>query len=95
MKYRKKPVIIEAVQYTGPAYLRINDEIGAYPQGVQWGMKAADSQLLFPYVTTIHGQETWIEPGDWIIPERDGVHFYPCKPEVFAASYEPVEEEQK
>ena len=43
------------------------------------------------YVVTIHGQETRIVDGDWIIPEPDGEHFYPCKPEVFETTYEAVE----
>jgi hypothetical protein len=29
-------------------------------------------------------------PGDWIITELDGGHYYPCHPDVFAATYEPV-----
>ena len=31
-----------------------------------------------------------VHAGDWIITEPDGVRHYPCKPEVFAAKYEPV-----
>jgi hypothetical protein len=40
------------------------------------------------YVTTIHGHATPIADGDWIVPEPDGEHFYPIKPEVFEANYE-------
>jgi hypothetical protein len=36
---------------------------------------------------TIHGQETSVDPGDWIITEPDGIHHYPCKPDVFAKRY--------
>lgn len=42
------------------------------------------------YVVTIHGQRTNIEIGDWIIEEPDGVHHYPCKPDIFEKSYEPA-----
>lgn len=31
-----------------------------------------------------------VEPGDWIIAEADGSGYYPCKPNVFAATYDPV-----
>lgn len=31
-----------------------------------------------------------LSDGDWIIPESDGEHFYPCKPDVFAVTYEPA-----
>lgn len=76
-KFRKKPIEIEAVQYTG---------IGVDPVGV---FRTASSA---PYVITIHNQLVYILPDDWIVPEPDGKHYYPIKPEIFAASYEPVEE---
>lgn len=30
-----------------------------------------------------------VDPGDWIIAEPDGEHYYPCKPEIFRQNYEP------
>lgn len=43
------------------------------------------------YIETMHaGQRVFLEKGDWILPEPDGVHFYPCKPDIFAASYEAI-----
>ena len=42
-----------------------------------------------PYVITIHGQEAYLDPGDWVITEPDGLHHYPCKPDIFAATYDP------
>ena len=45
-----------------------------------------------PHVHTIHqGQIVILERGDWILPEPDGVHFYPVKPDIFTATYEPYE----
>lgn len=86
MKFRKKPVIIEAEQYRD--HMRVS---GNLPKGVYivpW-RELGD----MPTVHTIHdGQSVIIEDGDWIIPEPDGVHFYPCKPDIFAATYEPVNE---
>lgn len=46
--------------------------------------------LPYAYVITIHGDKATLAPGDWIIPESDGVHFYPCKPDIFDATYEAV-----
>lgn len=45
-----------------------------------------------PHVHTIHeGQIVNLEHGDWIMPEPDGVHYYPIKPNIFAATYELVD----
>lgn len=77
-KYRKKPVVIDAVQFDGiPAH---------DPPGV-WRRPEDDS----PYVVTIHDQRCYVVAGDWIIPEPDGVHYYPCKPDIFAKTYDAVE----
>lgn len=82
MKYRKKPVIIEAEQY------RTGDQ---FPRGV-CNDACLDGNWRSPHVHTIHGnQSVLLEDGDWVIPEPDGVHFYPCKPDIFEATYEPVE----
>jgi len=80
-QYRKKPIVIEAVQWWPGANIPGVREIAAVdgeygPQGQFW---------------TIHGQSTHINPGDWIIQEADGVHWYPCKPDIFAATYEPAD----
>ena len=87
--YRKRPVIVEAEQFTeshipflcfGP-YVRFRD--GKY------------------YVITAHNQKVWLKFGDWVVPESgrgtetDGPEWrsYPIKPDIFTATYEPVEEE--
>ena len=76
-KFRKKPVVIEAVQFDGTS---ANDPCGVFRR----------DEDASPYVVTIHGQPCYIKSGDWIIPEPDGVHYYPCKPDIFEATYEPV-----
>ena len=84
-KYRKKPVVIEAEQffYDGP---RIN--------GVFYPSVSEDGKTYIgdAYVVTVHEQRCYIQNGDWILPEPDGIHFYPCKPDIFSNTYEPVEE---
>jgi hypothetical protein len=74
-KFRKRPVVIEAEQFDG-----VND-----PRGV-WRRE----EDLSPYVVTIHLQRCYVEKGDWIVPEPDGVHFYPVKPDIFEKTYERV-----
>jgi len=45
-----------------------------------------------PHVHTIHdGQFCLVEDGDWIVPEPDGVHFYPIKPEIMTKNYQVIE----
>lgn len=80
-QFRKKPVVIEAEQYQGR-----NDIAGVCRR-----MDCAAQGISKPHVHTIHNnQAVLIEKGDWIIPEPDGLHFYPCKPDIFEATYESV-----
>ena len=44
------------------------------------------------FVVTIHEQICYVEKGDYIIPEPDGIHFYPCKPDIFEKKYERIQE---
>lgn len=81
-KYRKKPVVIEAVQYT---------EYGKLVKGMCNSKSCYVSGNTEPHVHTIHeGQLVNLDVGDWIIAEPDGKHYYPCKPDVFEAIYEEV-----
>lgn len=79
-KYRKKPIVIEAEQFNPPEHI---------PKGVI-NVYSNDGKHFVGEVTTIHGQKTFVVSGDWIIPEPDGIHYYPCKPDIFETTYEPV-----
>lgn len=83
MKYRKKPVVIEAVQYTGNNALEVIRFMGG-PSG---NLELHDTDL--PAIHTLEGDMT-ASVGDWIIKGVKG-EFYPCKPDIFAATYEAVE----
>jgi hypothetical protein len=81
-KYRKKPVVIEAVQWSGSNWHSI--------------LEFATGDNVFTTgstlnVVTLEGPLT-ASPGDWIIKGVQG-EFYPCKPDIFEATYELVEEE--
>lgn len=83
-KFRKKPIVIEAEQYAP------NMEV--LPKGVTEESTGSDlTGHISAYVITIHLQKCYIQPGDWIIPEPDGIHYYPVKPDIFAATYEAVD----
>lgn len=83
-KYRKKPIVIEATQF-------FYDREGV--PGVFYPSKSEDGKTYIgdAFVVTIHDQRVYLENGDWIIMEPDGEHYYPCKPDIFANTYEAVE----
>jgi hypothetical protein len=80
-KFRKKPVVIEAVQFTGEN----KKEIVLFT-GDLLGVESDDCDLM---IITLEGSLR-ASPGDWIIKGIAG-EFYPCKPDIFAATYEPAE----
>lgn len=83
-KYRKKPVIIEAEQYV---------EYGKLVKGMCNSQSCFTDENNQPHVHTIHNnQMVLLAVGDWIIPEPDGEHFYPCKPDIFEATYDAVKQ---
>lgn len=108
MKYRKKPVVIEAMRFDGSNA----DEIVKWAQG-DWALPVpfmpdgskriwikqkvfpdADANagpvqcLWFLVIPTLEGDHE-AAPGDWIIRGIKG-ELYPIKPDIFAATYEPV-----
>ena len=77
-KYRKRPVVIEAVQWNGRNEIDIARFVG--------GNLEMGNESLF--IQTLEGKME-ASVGDFIIK---GVHgeFYPCKPDIFVKTYEPV-----
>ncbi len=83
MKFRKKPVVIEAVQYRGDeksynALIRM----GCVPQ-----QHAADGDSI--RIVTLEGEHI-CSLNDWVIKGVKG-EFYPCKPDIFEMTYEAVD----
>lgn len=76
MRFRKKPVVVEAVQWTG--FNR--DEIREFCN------PGFDHDLTL-YIDTLEGTHR-ARPDDWIIKGVKG-EFYPCKPDIFEATHEP------
>jgi hypothetical protein len=84
MKYRKKPVVIEATQWF---------KMGDHPAVELYGESVIDQMPQYAdygWVKTLEGGHI-VTPGDWIITGIKGEH-YPCKPDIFEATYERVEE---
>jgi hypothetical protein len=88
-KYRKKPVVIEAIQATGTP--ESNREIIDWTRGSNTParMEGNTDGVQQLTISTLEGA-MWVSPGDWIIKGVSG-EFYPCKPDIFEKSYEPAE----
>ena len=84
MKYRKKPVVIEADQLT----IHNLSKLAAWCGGSIKGLKLPIEERCID-IQTLEG-EMRANMGDWIIKGVAG-EFYPCKPEIFEATYEAVE----
>lgn len=80
--YRKKPVIVEVLQWTGDNLEDIKEFIGT---GL---IKDSDSSLI---IKTLEGNII-ASLNDFIIKGIQG-EFYPCKPDIFKNTYEEVEEQ--
>ena len=91
MKYRKKPVVVDAFQYRDDFM-----KVGANCNGVpDWGISAYDDGILYfdendsLRVKTLEG-DMIASIGDYIIRGVNG-ELYPCKPDIFEKTYEAVE----
>lgn len=87
MKYRKKPVVIEALQFLDNA--QSIDSLSNFitDQDLRISYKENEPKLL---LNTLEG-ELQASVGDYIIKGVNG-EFYPCKPDIFEKTYEIVEE---
>lgn len=91
MKFRKKSVVIEAFQWLGacgpdswPAWLK--------DANLLWTLGSLAGSYYLPaaiHIMTLEGVMI-ASPNDWIIKGVKG-ELYPCKPDIFEATYERVE----
>jgi len=81
-KYRKKPVEVEAVQWTGDNYFEVEKFTGG---NIMYKYRAEDKKLM---ISTLEGHIT-ASNGDFIIKGVKG-EFYPCKPDIFYETHEEV-----
>lgn len=87
MKYRKKPVVIEACQLPQRGDHSL-DHFHMWAEEVGFtDFESGRDEVMI--VNTLEGPLE-AQPGDWIIRGIKG-EFYPCKPDIFAATYEQAE----
>lgn len=86
MKYRKKPVIIEAVQFKDDADALC--ELSAFIDNQDLRVDYADPKNPVLKIETLEGVMK-ASVGDYIIKGVNG-EFYPCKPDIFQKTYEEV-----
>jgi hypothetical protein len=84
MKVRKKPVVVEAVQYLGGA-VPVEFEAEWQAGRIRRVRRAGETTLV---IETLTG-DLQATAGDWLIRGVSG-DVYPCKPDIFAITYEPV-----
>jgi len=85
MKYRKKPIVIEAIQWTG---LNINEIDKSFPALRRVPMSQTAPGCFG--IQTLEGN-MMASIGDWIIKGVQG-EFYPCKPDIFKETYDKASE---
>lgn len=89
--YRKKPIEIEAVHWDGSA-----EEAGPI---IDWILSSSNRTARYRddepciVIDTLEGMMA-ATPGDWIIQGVQG-EFYPCKPDIFKATYDEVAEPEE
>ena len=91
MKFRKKPVVIDAVEWTGENLLQVIRFTGQHASAMSYkwedyeDLVSRDGLKIF----TLEGVMK-ASIGDWIIKGVNGEH-YPIKADIFAKTYEAVE----
>lgn len=81
-KYRKKPIVIEAILWDGINLAEVQRFCGSCAEWSCWQLN----------IVTFEGRMV-AHCGDWIIKGVKG-EFYPCRPDIFAATYERLEDNE-
>jgi hypothetical protein len=91
-KYRKKPIVIEAVQWTGENLREVIDLVGLHPSAKDWPWEEYENVVRIDglKIFTLEGP-LLATVGDYIIRGIQG-ETYPCKPDIFEQTYELVED---
>jgi hypothetical protein len=82
-RYRKKPVEVEAMLFAAP-WKPLQEFCGS----LQLVRASTGNHVIAGLISTLEG-DMRADVGDWIIRGVKG-EFYPCKPDIFEATYEPV-----
>ena len=87
MKFRKKPVVIEAWQFTDENKNKLLSNLQQFQMNISASFDENNEPVIL--IPTLEGEMT-AKLGDWIIKGISG-ELYPCKPDIFEKTYEPVE----
>jgi hypothetical protein len=91
--FRKKPVVIEAVRFTEDLAIRMLIDREPGPFGLtasgDYHPERREIHRAWISIKTLEGTMR-AEPNDWIIRGVQG-ELYPCKPDIFDATYEPAD----
>lgn len=89
-KFKKKPLVIEAIQWEGDnrSSIAIVHEFGIKNLEIEEDFITMTKYMIIP---TLEGKMR-ASPMDWIIKGVNG-ELYPCKPDIFVKTYDPVEGE--
>lgn len=90
-KYRKKPVVIEAIQYTGNNIVEIIKFMQERANGDKSRYLRYNTKKGEYFIPTLEGEHKLTE-GDYVICGIKG-EFYPCKPDIFEQTYEKADTE--
>jgi hypothetical protein len=85
MKYRKKPVVIDAFQFDGKSW----DVLELWGD-TSFNYKSSEHGGPALFIQTLEGVMR-ADPGDWVVRGVKG-EVYPVKPDIFAMTHEPVED---
>ncbi len=88
MKFRKKPVVIEAIQFTGQSSINVMTNTWKKPFLNVADFDDSEEMENF-FIQTLEGNHCACLY-DWIIKGVNG-EFYPCKPDIFEKTYEKVD----
>jgi hypothetical protein len=92
MKFRKRPVVIDAYHFLPPVYEADCPQflLDAFDEETAQIEYIIDEGVYEMKINTLEGVMTAVE-GDWIIQGVNG-EIYPCKPDIFEKTYEKVED---
>ena len=90
MRYRKKPVVIDAWKWTGKITDELKDIVTKPPFASYVALMPDGTEERTLCIRTLEGEMT-VSIGDYIIRGVNG-EYYPCKPDIFEKTYEKVEE---
>lgn len=91
MKYRKRPIVIDAIQWTGNNLREIINLIGLHESAKKWSWEEYENIVKNEGLKIFTLEGTMMaDINDFIIRGIKG-ESYPCKPDIFIKSYELVE----